>query len=58
MPKWGIGEKNEENAEDKGGNARNEMKMWGISKGMQEIWVKMQKMQGIRVVMQGIKMET
>ena len=54
----GIGQKNEENAEDKGGNARNEMKMWGISKGMQEIWVKMQKMQGIRVVMQGIKMET
>ena len=37
-----IGERNEGNAENRGGNARNEMGMWlrGISVGLRENWRK------------------
>ena len=31
---------------------------WGISVGMRPIWVQMQNILGIRVAMQGIKVET
>ena len=43
-PKWGIAQRNEGNAENKGGNARNRMGMRvrGISLGMGEIQVEMQ----------------
>ena len=56
----GIGERNEANAENKGGNARNGMGMRvrRTSVGMQGIWVKIQKTWGIRVAMLGIKVET
>ena len=55
-----IGERNEGNVENKGGNRRNGMEkwVWGISVGMRGIWVEMQKLWGIRVEMQGIKVET
>ena len=45
---------------NKGGNARKGMGMWvqKISMGMRGIWVEIGKMWGIRIVMQGIKMET
>ena len=58
-PKWGIGEQNEGIAENKGGNARNEMGMWvqRISVGMWGIWVEIWKILGIRVAMHGIKVE-
>ena len=53
-------EQNEENAENKGGNARNRMVMQaqGFSVGMWRIWVEMEKMWEIRVMMQEIKVET
>ena len=46
--------------ETKGGNARNGMGMrvQGISMGMRGTWVEIRKMLGIRVAMQGIKVET
>ena len=42
---WGTGERNEGNADNKGGNARNEMSMQvqRISVGIRGIWVKIQK---------------
>ena len=51
FPNGGIGEQNEGNAENKGENARNEnrMRVRGIRVGMQGIWMKIQKMRGIRV---------
>ena len=57
---WRIGEQNKGNVENKGGNGRDGVviRVWGISVGMQKIWVEMEKMLGIRVVMQGIKVET
>ena len=44
-PEWGIGEQNERNAENKGGNARDGMGMWmqRISMRMQGIWMEIQK---------------
>ena len=44
----------------KGGNAKNEMGMrvWRVSVGIREIWVEMRKIWGIRLPMQGIKVET
>ena len=46
--------------ENKGGNARNGMGMrvQRISVGIWGIWVEIQKIWGIKVVMQGIKVET
>ena len=46
--------------ENNGGNARNgmEMRLRKISVGLGGIWVKIRKMWGIRVAMQGIKVET
>ena len=35
-----------------------EMQLRRISVGMQGIWVELQKMWGIRVAMQGVKVET
>ena len=56
----GIGERNELNAENKGGNARNGMGMGvrRINVGMRGIWEEIPKMCGIRVAMQGIKVGT
>ena len=44
----------------KGGNAKNEMVMrvWRVSVGIREIWVEMRKIWGIRLAIQGIKVET
>ena len=57
--KWGIGEQNKGMPENKGGNARNGMGMRvrRISVGKWGIWVEIRKMWGIRVAMQGIKVE-
>ena len=58
MPKWGIGEWNAGNAENKGARKGMGMRVRKISVGMRGIWVEMRKMWGIRVAMQGIKVET
>ena len=55
-----IGEQNEGNADNKGGDARNGMgiRVREISLGLRGIWVKIRKLWGIRVVIQGIQVET
>ena len=51
---------NEGNGENKGGNPRNGMgiRVRRISVGIRRTWLKMQKKREIRVVMQGIEVET
>ena len=48
------------NADNMGGNARNEMEMqvWGISMGMPGISLEMKNIWGIKEAIQGIMMET
>ena len=55
-----IGEQNEGNADNKGGDARNGMgiRVREISLGMRGLWLKIRKLWGIRVVIQGIQVET
>ena len=55
MPKWGIGEWNAGNAENKGAKKGMGMRVRKISVGMRGIWV---EMWGIREAMQGMKVQT
>ena len=55
-----IGEQNEGNADNKGGDARNGMgiRVREISLGIRGIWLKIGKLWDIRVAIQGIQVET
>ena len=55
-----IGEQNEGNADNKGGDARNGMgiRVREISLGIRGIWLKIGKLWEIRLAIQGIQVET